>query len=91
MPSTEDQNATPDRLCPDCKTQLEAIKILDATAGPNGFGQYKGGALHIQLSYAAPESQPSWFTRTIQREGIVQGYICPKCARILLYGQPLNT
>lgn len=91
MPSAEDQNATIERLCPDCKTPLEAIKILDATAGPNGFGQYKGGAQHIQLSYAAPEAQPSWITRTIQREGIVQGYICPQCARILLYGEPLKS
>jgi len=91
MPSTEDPNAAHPRQCPDCKTHLEPIKILDATAGPNGFGQYKGGALHIQLSYAAPDAQPSWFTRTIQREGIVQGYICPQCARILLYGEPLKS
>jgi hypothetical protein len=43
--------------------------------------------MHISLSYAAPDAKPGWFSGAIPREGIVRGFICPECGRILLYGE----
>jgi hypothetical protein len=44
--------------------------------------------MHVTLSYASPDAKPSWFTGTVPREGVVRGWICPECGRILLYGEP---
>ena len=71
-------------MCPDCNTEMQPIKLLDATDSGMG-GQ---GISHTELSYAAPDSVASFFTRTVPRLGTVQARICPNCARILLYGKP---
>jgi hypothetical protein len=70
--------------CPDCQTELQPIKLLDAT--DTGMGGH--GISHTDLSYAAPDSAASLFTRTVPRLGTVQAKICPHCGRIILYGRP---
>ncbi len=68
--------------CPDCEFELQPIKLLDATdtgMGGQGIG-------HTELSYAAPDSAASMFTRTVPRLGVVLAKICPECGRIILFG-----
>jgi len=75
------------RPCPDCQCSLRPIRILDATHMGVGKALQKG-SMHVTLSYASPDAKPSWFTGTVPREGVVRGWICPECGRILLYGEP---
>lgn len=43
--------------CPDCEVELLAIKIIDATyPGPSNEG-----IGHVELSYSAPDTEPSFF------------------------------
>lgn len=41
----------------------------------------------MDLVYAAPDARASFFTGRIPSLGAVRGVICPKCGRILLYGE----
>jgi len=70
--------------CLDCKTPMRPINLIDATQGP---GLRQEGLQHIELSYAAPEADRSFFLGKIERLGVVKGLICPDCGRILLYGE----
>jgi hypothetical protein len=74
----------PQRNCPDCETALQPIKLIDATS----LGMGSDGIAHVEMSYATPEAEPSFFLGKIQRQGTVKGFICPTCGRILLYGVP---
>jgi hypothetical protein len=73
-------------ICPDCQAELQPIKLLDAT----GTGMGGQGIAHTELSYAAPDSAASFFTRTVPRLGTVQAKICPECGRIILYGKRVS-
>ena len=73
------------KTCPDCGTPTEAIKLLDATAGGDWGVR---GMQHVDLAYAAPDARKSFFFGQIPSLGVVRGVICPKCGRILLYGEP---
>jgi len=75
------------RSCPDCECTLRPIRMLDATY-PGMLLRYGKGGMHVTLSYAAPGARASWFTGTVPCEGVVRGWICPECGRILLYGEP---
>ena len=70
--------------CPDCETELQPIKIIDATM-PGCHGE---GVAHVELSYSSPDAKPSFFLHEIEREGKVRARMCPKCGRILLYAYP---
>jgi hypothetical protein len=70
--------------CPDCKTPTKPIRLLDAT----NPGPTSDGIQQIDLAYAAPDAQGSFFLRRVPSLGLVRGVICPKCGRILLYGEP---
>ena len=71
--------------CPDCETELQPVKITDATDRAFGEGTYR-----VELTYAAHEAQAplGGFLGGIPPLGIVEGRICPKCGRIILYGKP---
>ncbi len=70
------------KACPDCHEPLAPIKILDATTvmrvKPAGF---------VEQRYTVPESTEGLF-RPMPISGIVKGWICPLCFRILLFGEP---
>ncbi|MCL4207907.1 MAG: hypothetical protein KJ000_35930 [Pirellulaceae bacterium] len=70
--------------CPDCRLEMQPIRLLDAT--DTGMGGQ--GISHTDLSYAAADSVASFFTRTVPRLGTVHARICPECGRIVLYGRP---
>ena len=70
--------------CPDCNEELQPIKIIDATRrNPLDFT----GLLHVELSYSSIDAKPGFFY-DMKKEGTVQGRLCPKCGRILLYAGP---
>ena len=71
--------------CPDCNEELQDIKILDATSS----GPRNTGIAQVELAYSTPEAKQSFFLHEIKREGTIQGKLCPKCGRILLYAGPL--
>jgi hypothetical protein len=75
--------STASKTCPDCRSPLQAVKMLDSTATwrgnePAGF---------FELRYTTPESTEGLFSG-MPNCGLVKGWICPQCNRILLYGQP---
>jgi hypothetical protein len=77
----------PKATCPDCGTQLQAIKLVDATDNIGGEGSYR-----VNLTYAAQDAQApmgGWLGG-ITPKGNVHGRICTQCGRILLYGVPLG-
>ena len=69
--------------CPDCESSLEPIKLIDAT---QKLGDQEGRQ-HVELSYAAPDARPTFFSGKISRLGAVKAWICPSCGRILSYGE----
>lgn len=87
LPEKEYSMISPLKNCPDCNVELEPIQMIDSGSGPNPAGYPAGGAMHVQLSYAAPDAKPSWLIGAIKREGVVKGYLCGGCGRILLYGE----
>lgn len=74
----------PRNTCPDCESELQPIKLLDAT-DPGMGGQ---GIAHVEIAYAAAHAEASFLTRTVPRLGAVKAKLCPTCGRILLYGEP---
>ena len=68
--------------CTDCGSQLESIKLIDATEP----GWTREGMTHVELAYAAENAESSFFTSSIPRLGTVRGSICTECGRIFLYG-----
>jgi hypothetical protein len=72
------------RSCPECKAEMRPVKLLDATH----IGGGRAGSTHVDFSYAALESKPSSWTKTVPREGIIMAMLCPDCGRTLLYAKP---
>lgn len=70
------------RTCPDCDGVLQPIKMIDATEPTLD----REGGSHVELSFAAPDATRSFFLGRIPRLGVVKGFICPSCGRILFYG-----
>ena len=71
--------------CPDCKSAMQPIKIIDATDG-----SWDGkGTTHVPLAYAAPDARRSFFSK-IPAMGFLTGFICPACGRVILYGQQVK-
>lgn len=70
--------------CRDCGSAMQPIKLIDATDGP---GWDKEGVQHVELGYASPDANRSFFMGKIERIGSVKGRICPDCGRMLLYGE----
>jgi len=71
------------RECPDCKAQLRDVKLIDATA----HDLLLEGCQHVDLAYAAPEANRSFFFGKIPALGRVRAQLCPECGRMLLYGE----
>ena len=63
---------------------MRPIKVLDATHTVTGSSP----SAHFELAYAAPEAERSWFTKTVEQQGILRAMLCPSCGRALLYAIP---
>ncbi len=72
------------KKCPDCERNLQPIKLLDATnvwrSEPMGF---------FEPLYTSPDAREKLFKK-MPIQGIVKGWICDECNRILLYGEPVD-
>ncbi|MEP6671936.1 MAG: hypothetical protein ABJF10_22430 [Chthoniobacter sp.] len=76
-------NATPTMHCPDCRVELQAIKLV----APTSLGFRGEPAAHRELEYAALEATSTGrFLGRIPSLGFVCGFICPDCGRINFYG-----
>jgi len=71
------------RNCPECKAELQPIKLLDATHRISG----DEGLAHVPFSYAVPEAKRSLFMRAYPAEGSIDAMMCPECGRTLLYAR----
>ena len=67
-----------ERKCPDCAATMHAIRLIDKTHN----------TAHADLEYALPEARRSFWMSQFPVEGKVQAYMCDRCARILLFGEP---
>ena len=69
------------RSCPDCQVPLLSIQIVDM------MGQH-GVTSGLTFLSKESEAQVSIFkTDVANRKGKVNGYLCNKCERVLLYAQ----
>jgi hypothetical protein len=76
-------NATRISHCSECRTELQAIKLI----GPTALGLRGEPVAHRELEYAAVETAPTGrFFGKIPSLGFVRGFICPDCGRIIFYG-----
>ena len=67
-----------ERKCPDCASGMHPIRLID-----------KGhGGIHTDLEYSLAEAHRSFWLGQYPVEGKVMAYMCDRCARILLYGEP---
>ena len=71
------------RECPDCKAQLRDVKLIDATA----HDLLMEGCQHVDLTYAALDSDKSLFFGKVPALGRVRAKLCPECGRMLLYAE----
>ena len=75
----------PKRQCPDCDVKLVPIKILDSTESGGIFSDETVGYEHVLLAYAAEDAERSSMLHTFPQMGHIQGMLCPKCGRVLMY------
>ena len=69
------------KQCPDCKTALTAITVLD----------HQGGATPKQgLSYTVGEAPKKslWSGGIKNLAGVVHAYLCESCTRVLFFATP---
>jgi hypothetical protein len=77
------------KSCSRCKLDLAPVRMLDATRA-DAWSLSPAGSGNVDQRYAAADADPSFWTRSIPAAGVVRGFICPKCGRITLYGEPLE-
>ncbi|MCB9554498.1 MAG: hypothetical protein H6707_00245 [Deltaproteobacteria bacterium] len=70
---------TNERACPQCSQPLVAINVVDQ------LGHGRLGALTFTLDEAAKTS--AWSGKVKNAEGVLKGYLCPSCDRVLFYAQ----
>ena len=69
------------KKCPDCKTDLQPIKIVD---------QLGHGGTRVGLAYTRGEEPKTsaWSGKMTNSTGHVHAFICDRCARVLFYAIP---
>ena len=69
------------KACPDCKTALTPIHIVDQRAN---------GIIAVGFHYtrgAAPKTS-AWSGKVKNSDGTVQGFLCDGCTRVVFYATP---
>ncbi len=69
------------RQCPDCALSLEPIKLLD-----NAYRSVVDGLFYTTLS-----AKRRFWDGNYSEAFAIQAFICPQCARLMLYGAPSQT
>jgi len=64
--------------CPDCDEELRKISLLD---------QISGAKVNVGIEYTLDEAPVNsmWSGRITNAAGVVHGWLCPRCSRVLLY------
>lgn len=62
---------------------MRDVKLIDATT----HDLLMEGCQHVDLAYAAPEANGSFFFGKVPALGRVRAQLCPECGRMLLYGE----
>jgi hypothetical protein len=71
----------PSRQCPDCAVPLERIKLLD-----RNYRSIEDG-----LFFTTPSAKRRFLDGNYTEAQEIQGFICPQCGRLLLYGETPQT
>jgi hypothetical protein len=71
----------PSRQCPDCAVPLEHIKLLD-----RNYRSIEDG-----LFYTTHSAKRRLWDGNYTEAHQIQGFICPQCGRLLLYGETSQT
>lgn len=78
--------------CTECGGPTERIKIVDATQPGMGVGvtaETSPASHHIQLQYAADDSERSGWGKRFSTAGHLRGKMCTQCGRVALYAVPI--
>jgi hypothetical protein len=70
------------RRCPDCQVGLARINVVD-----RGARAYVG--FDFTIDHEAPRLGP--FDKVVNASGVVHGYLCPSCDRVLFYAAKTKT
>jgi len=63
------------KQCPDCECPLTGIRIIDKAYRP----------IHADLEYASGGAERGVWLGRFPIEGTIEGLLCGKCGRVLLY------
>lgn len=66
------------KTCPDCDRPMTGIRLIDKAYRP----------IHSTLDYAAADVERGIWLGRFPIEGQIEGFMCDKCGRVLLYAIP---
>ncbi|MBU0719266.1 MAG: hypothetical protein KJ749_13540 [Planctomycetes bacterium] len=66
------------KTCPDCQRAMVGIRMIDKAHGPR----------QKTLEYAAGDAKPGILFGRVPIMGQIEGFLCDKCGRVLLYAKP---
>ncbi len=72
---------TTTRTCPDCKTPLTKIQVIDRLGGTTA----ESGLIFLDAQASTKVSV--WSGNVINRQGRVHGHLCNDCQRVLFYAE----
>jgi hypothetical protein len=75
---------TPQRRCPDCKVELRRINVVDRGDSSKAYVGFD-----FTVDHEAPRMGA--FDKVVNASGVVHGYLCPSCDRVLFYAARAKT
>ncbi len=66
------------KTCPDCNRPMTGIRLIDKAYHP----------MHTTLEYTAADAKRGIWLGRFPIEGQIEGLMCDKCGRVLLYARP---
>ncbi len=73
--TTEGAQSMATKKCPDCEGAMTGIRLI-----------YRH--LHAPLEYAAPAAKRGRWLHRFPIKGHIEGFMCGKCGRVLMYASP---
>lgn len=73
-------SVTTSRKCPDCHQEMEPIQLIDKL----GIAPFMASP----LQYVPADTDLGTCAPWSGKSGRIRSYLCGKCGRILLYGEP---
>lgn len=66
------------RVCPDCKTNLDPIQVIDQL----GHG---GTRLGLAFTRGEPPETSGWTGKLKNQAGTIEAFLCDQCGRVVFY------